>query len=292
MIRIGVDIGGSGIKSGLVDTESGELVSERLRTPTPKGGSPKDVVAALATQIQTLGGEGTVGVGLPCVVQAGTVRTAAHLSKKWLGLDAAALLREGIQREVVVLNDADVAGMAEMRVGVGEGQRGVVLMLTLGTGIGSALFVDGVLVPNLELGHIEVRGKEAELRAAASVRDRRKLSWKAWTRLVNEYLDHVERLVWPDVIMLGGGVTKESEKWVRLLKARAPIRVAELQNRAGIVGAAMAAADHDLAAPARAQEQAARAAAEAAQAEQAAQEPQGEPEQAHGEAPQEPPAEG
>ncbi|MFN8110591.1 MAG: ROK family protein [Thermoleophilia bacterium] len=244
MNTIGVDIGGSGIKSGMVDVVAGILLSDRLRTPTPEGGAPQDVAAEVGKQVQQLGGEGPVGVGLPCVVKGGIVQTAAHLSKDWIGLNAEQLLREATGRPVVIVNDADAAGIAEMRVGAGrDHHRGVVLMLTLGTGIGSALFVDGVMLPNLELGHIEVRGKEGELRAAASVRDRKKLSWADWAERVNEFLDHAERLLWPDLIILGGGVTKNPDKFVPLLKARATITVAELQNSAGIVGAAMAAAD-------------------------------------------------
>lgn len=245
MIRVGVDIGGTGIKSALVDTDTGDLRSDRLRTLTPEAPTPEAVSEVVAEQLGRLGGEGTVGVGLPAVVQHGTVRTAAHLHADWVGVDAAAAFRERLGRDTVVLNDADMAGIAETRLGAGRDTAGVILMLTLGTGIGSAIFVDGTLVPNLELGHIEVHGEEGEDRAAASVRKREDLSWDEWAERLNEYLDHVERLVWPDVIILGGGVTKKTDRFLERLEARAEIRVATLRNNAGIVGAALMAADLD-----------------------------------------------
>lgn len=242
MIAIGVDIGGTGIKSALVDTASGELVSERLRTLTA-GGSPGHIAAALAEQLTRLGSDGPIGIGFPGVVKNGVVFTSAHVDDEWQGMDFRAAMRDAAGRDVVVLNDADAAGLAECRFGAARDVPGVMLMLTLGTGIGSAMFVDGSLVPNLELGHIEVRGKEGELRAAASVRDRKKLSWEEWAERVNEYLDHVTRLVWPDLIVLGGGVTKNADRFLHLLEARAPIEIARLENRAGIVGAAMRAVE-------------------------------------------------
>ncbi|MFN8124454.1 MAG: ROK family protein [Thermoleophilia bacterium] len=242
MIAIGVDIGGTGIKSALVDTVRGELVSERLRTLTA-GGAPGHIAAALAEQLAQLGSDGPIGIGFPGVVKNGVVFTSAHVDDEWQGMDFRAAMREAAGRDVVVLNDADAAALAEARFGVAKDVPGVVLRLTLGTGIGSAMFVDGVLVPNLELGHIEVRGKEGELRAAASVRDRKKLTWEQWAERLNEYLDHVDRLVWPDLIVLGGGVTKNADRFLHLLRARPPIEVARLQNQAGIVGAAMRAAE-------------------------------------------------
>jgi polyphosphate glucokinase len=244
VIAIGVDIGGTGIKSGLVDTAAGRLVSDRLRTLTPEGGAPEDVAAALAAQLATLGGgELPVGIGYPGVVKGGIAFTAAHLHDRWIGADVGAEMRRAVGRDVVILNDADAAAIAEMRFGAGVGQDGVVLVLTLGTGIGSAMFVGGRLVPNLELGHIEVRGKEGEARAAASVRERKKLSWGEWAERLNEYLDRVDRLVWPDLIILGGGVTKNADRFLGLLHARPPLAVAHLQNQAGIVGAAIHAVD-------------------------------------------------
>lgn len=242
MIAVGVDIGGTGIKSGLVDTVAGRLVSDRLRTLT-RGGDPDHVAAALAEQLAQLGGDGPIGVGYPGVIKRGVAYMAAHLEDRWIGMDVAAVMRAAAGREVVVLNDADAAGIAEMRIGAGQGVEGVVLVLTLGTGIVSSLFVDGVLVPNTELGHIEVRGKDGEARAAASVRERKGLSWEQWAERLNEYLDRVDRLVWPDLIILGGGVTKNAMRFMPLLRARPRIAVAHLENRAGIVGAAMCAAD-------------------------------------------------
>lgn len=243
MIRIGVDVGGTGIKAGLVDTDRGELVSERLRVKTPRDGEPEPVIAEIVGLVQQLGGEGTVGVGLPVVNSHGIVMTAANLSEQWVGVAATERLEQALGRRCVVMNDADAAGLAEMRFGVGKGNEGVVLMLTFGTGIGSALFVDGVLVPNLELGHIEVRGKDGERRAAASVRERKNLTWEEWAERVNEYLYRIDRLIWPDLIVMGGGVTKEAARFRHLLDCRPPLRIASLMNTAGIVGAAVRAAD-------------------------------------------------
>ncbi len=254
MIRTGVDIGGSGIKAGLVDTGTGELVSERLRVATPAGRDPAGIAGVVRDLVGQLGGEGTVGLGMPAVVTNGQARTAANIDQSWIGTDAATLFTDATGRSCLVANDADVAGVAEMAHGAGKGRAGVVLLLTLGTGIGSALFVDGRLVPNTELGHIEVRGKEGERRAAASVRDAKHLSWADWAARLDEYIDTVERLVWPDLIILGGGVTKQPDKFVPMLNSRAPIAVARFRNNAGIIGAALlaATADADDAAPPKA----------------------------------------
>lgn len=245
MIRTGVDIGGSGIKAALVDTDAGELVSERLRVATPSKRDPAGIAEVVRGLVAELGGEGTVGLGMPAVITNGRARTAANIDESWIGTDVAALFTEATGRPCLVANDADVAGVAEMAHGAGKGRAGVVLLLTLGTGIGSGLFVDGRLVPNTELGHIEVRGKEGERRAAASVRDTKKLSWADWAARLDEYIDTVERLVWPDLIILGGGVTKEPAKFVPLLDSRAPIVVARFRNSAGIIGAALLAAGAD-----------------------------------------------
>ncbi len=243
MIHLGIDIGGSGIKGALVDTATGTLVTERTRLKTPRGGEPEAVLARVAELAATVGGTGAVGVGLPAVIRAGVVRMAANLGEGWIGVRAVEALEGAIGRRCLVLNDADAAGIAEMRVGAGVGETGVVLLLTFGTGIGSALFVDGHLVPNTEFGHIEVRGKEGEHRAAASVRERRNLTWEEWIPRVNEYLDHIERLVWPDLIIVGGGIAKEAPMWVPHLATRARVTVAALRNNAGIVGAALRAAE-------------------------------------------------
>lgn len=236
---IGVDIGGTGIKAGIVDSRRGVLVGERVRVLTPQPADTASVVAATAELVAGLGADsGPVGIGLPAAIKGGRVAMAANLDQSWVGAEAGQLFTEAIGRPVVMLNDADAAGVAEMRYGAGKGVGGVVLLLTLGTGIGSALFVDGVLVPNLELGHIEIRGRDAEKRASAGARERRGLSWKNWAPLLDEYLDTVERLVWPDLIILGGGISKKPEKFVPYLSTRAPIVPAKLQNQAGIVGAA------------------------------------------------------
>ena len=237
---IGVDIGGSGIKAGVVDSRRGVLIGERVRVPTPQPATPSAVVAAAAALVASLGPtQGPVGVGVPGPIVGGRVLMMANLDASWVGEPALELFTAAIGRPVTVLNDADAAAVAEMRFGAGRGVRGTVLVLTLGTGIGSALFVDGVLVPNLELGHIEIRGKDAERRASAGARERRGLSYEDWAPLLDEYLDAVDRLIWPDLIILGGGISKRSDKFLPLLTARARVVPAALRNEAGIVGAAL-----------------------------------------------------
>ena len=237
---IGVDIGGSGVKAGVVDSRRGVLVGERVRVETPRPAVPEAVVAAAAEVVAALGpSQGPVGIGVPGPIVGGRVMMAANLHDDWVGVPAAELLSAAIGRPVVVLNDADAAGVAEMRFGAGRGVKGVVLLLTLGTGIGAAMFVDGVLVPNLELGHIEIRGKDAERRASAGARERRGLSYAEWAVLLDEYLDRVDQLVWPDLIILGGGISKRADKFIPLLTTRPPVVPAALRNEAGIVGAAL-----------------------------------------------------
>jgi polyphosphate glucokinase len=236
---IGVDIGGSGIKGAVVDSRRGALVGERMRVPTPQPAVPKAVVAATAELVAELGpDEGPVGIGLPSPIVGGVALAAANIDEKWIGVDAVAAFSEAVGRPCVVLNDADAAGLAEMRFGAGKGVAGVVLMLTLGTGIGSALFVDGALVPNLELGHIEIRGKDAERRASAGARERKGLSYSQWAPLLNEYIDRVDALIWPDLVILGGGISKRGDKFIPLLDVRPPVVAATLRNEAGIVGSA------------------------------------------------------
>ncbi len=249
---VGVDIGGSGIKAALVNPRAGALRGERLRVETPRPAEPASVIAATAELVRRLGAdEGPVGIGVPGAIVGGVVMTAANIDPGWIGLDAPAAFTAAIGRPCVVLNDADAAGLAEMRFGAGRGKRGVVLVLTLGTGIGSALFVDGILVPNTELGHIEIRGKDGERRASAGARERRGLSFKRWAPLLNEYLDRVDQLVWPDLIILGGGVSRRADRFLPLLRTRPPLVAARLQNQAGIIGAAHRARE-ELARPARA----------------------------------------
>ena len=237
---IGVDIGGSGIKGATVDSRRGVLTSDRIRVATPQPAKPEAVVSATAALIAELGpDEGPVGVGLPSPIVGGVAMAAANIHKSWIGVNAVEAFSEAVGRPVVVLNDADAAGLAEVRFGAGKGVTGVVLMLTLGTGIGSALFVDGALVPNLELGHIEIRGKDAERRASAGARERKGLSYSQWAPVLNEYLDRIDQLIWPDLVILGGGVSKREDKFLPLLDVRPPGVPATLRNEAGIVGAAM-----------------------------------------------------
>jgi polyphosphate glucokinase len=237
---IGVDIGGSGIKAGVVDSRRGVLVGERLRVATPQPATPEAVVAATAGVVAALGpDQGPIGIGVPGPIVGGVVRMMANLDPSWVGAPAAELFSAAIGRPCTVLNDADAAGVAEMRFGAGKGVMGVVVLLTLGTGIGSALFVDGTLVPNTELGHIEIRGKDAERRASAGARERKGLSYSEWAPILDEYLDRLDRLIWPDLIILGGGISKRSEKFIPLLSARAPVVPAALRNDAGIVGTAL-----------------------------------------------------
>jgi polyphosphate glucokinase len=237
---VGVDIGGSGIKAGVVDARAGRLIGERVRVPTPQPALVEDVLEATAEVVRSLPRDsGPVGIGVPGAIVGGRVMTAANIDASWLGQPAAERFSEAVGRPCVVLNDADAAGLAEVRFGAGRGVRGVVLLLTLGTGIGSALFVDGALVPNTELGHIEVRGKDAELRASAGARERKGLSYARWAPLLDEYLHRIDQLVWPDLVILGGGVSKRADRFIPRLTVRPPVVPAMLRNEAGIVGAAL-----------------------------------------------------
>ncbi|PZS18854.1 MAG: polyphosphate glucokinase, partial [Pseudonocardiales bacterium] len=239
----GVDIGGSGIKGCTVDLRSGSLADERIRQPTPTPATPAAVAEVVAAITSEFGWHGPMGVTLPSVIKRGIALTAAHLDPAWKGLAADELFSEYCRVPVVVLNDADAAGLAEMRFGAGRDQNGVVVLLTFGTGIGSALFVDGELVPNTELGHLQVDGADAEIRAAAAARDDEALSWADWAARVSRYLQVLEDLMWPDLIIAGGGVSKKADKWLSLLECRTPVVAAALRNDAGIVGAAAAAAE-------------------------------------------------
>jgi polyphosphate glucokinase len=239
----GVDIGGSGIKGCTVDLRSGSLDEQRVRLPTPVPATPTAVAELVAAITNEFGWHGPMGVTLPSVLKRGIALTAAHLDPAWKGLAADKLFSEYCRVPVVVLNDADAAGLAEMRFGAGRDHDGVVLLLTFGTGIGSALFVDGELVPNTELGHLQVDGVDAEIRAAAAARDDEELSWADWAARVSRYLQVLEGLMWPDLIIAGGGVSKKADKWFSLLECRTPVVAAALRNDAGIVGAAAAAAE-------------------------------------------------
>src|SRR3954454_4838587 len=242
----GIDIGGSGIKGCPVDLDAGAFAAERIRTPTPTPSTPPAVAAVVAEivrQFGEAGGTGPIGVTFPAVIQHGVARTAANVDKSWIGTDVDSLLQETLGRPVRVVNDADAAGYAEVKFGAAKGVGGTVFMATLGTGIGSALIVDGVLVPNTELGHLEVDGKDAETRAADSVRDAEGLSWPQWAKRLTRYFQAIERLFWPDLIVVGGGVSKKADKFLPLLDLRTPIVPSTLRNDGGIIGAALLAVE-------------------------------------------------
>src|SRR5580704_10722235 len=215
---LGIDIGGTGVKAAPVDTATGKLLADRQKLPTPHPATPDAVAGVVGELVRSFGWTGKAGITFPGVVLSGTIRTAANLDKGWIGIDGANVFGQATGLDVTVLNDADAAGIAEMRFGAGKGQVGVVLMLTLGTGIGSALFIDGILVPNTEFGHIEIRGKDAEKRASELVREEHDMSWGKWAGRVDEYLEHMEALLSPSLIIIGGGISKKSEKFLPLLK--------------------------------------------------------------------------
>ena len=249
-MAIGVDVGGSGIKASAVDVDTGALVGLRHRVATPQPSTPDVVVPVIVRTVRRVLRENKlaatgvpVGVGMPSVVMDGVTKTAANIDPMWVDYDLGRHLRQALKTPVTILNDADAAGLAEMRFGAGAGQPGVVFVLTLGTGLGSGLFNDGVLVPNTELGHMEIRGRDAERRSAAVARTRRGLSWKAWASDLDEHLHAIDRLFSPNLIILGGGVSKNADKFIPRLTVRPPVVPATLRNDAGIVGAAMAAAE-------------------------------------------------
>jgi polyphosphate glucokinase len=239
-LGVGVDVGGSSIKCALIDLETGKFASERFSTPTPAHDSTDELLAALARVVGKVPGEHPVGVAFPSVIIGGTVRTAANLNKAWIGQPLAKLAGARLNRQVVAINDADAAGLAELQYGAARGVPGTVLLLTLGTGIGSALFVDGRLVPNTEFGHLEVRGKEAELRASGRVKVENNLNWDAWAAELNLVLNEMHALLWPDLIVLCGGITEEPEKFMAKLHCDTALCIGALRSEAGIVGAALA----------------------------------------------------
>jgi polyphosphate glucokinase len=241
MTILGIDIGGSGIKGAPVDIAGGALTDERFRVETPHPATPDAVLPVLTEVAAHWKGHHPAGVTFPGVVRHGVIGSAANLHSDWLGLDAATLFSEKLGRAVTVLNDADAAGVAEIAFGAGRNVRGVVLLITFGTGIGTALFVDGTLVPNTELGHLEIAGADAEVHASDRAREEGGLSWEDWAANVERYLQHVERLLSPDLMILGGGVSKKADRFLPYVKVRTPVVPAVLQNNAGIVGAAMAA---------------------------------------------------
>ncbi|HEU5268955.1 MAG TPA: ROK family protein [Jatrophihabitans sp.] len=240
----GIDIGGSGIKGAIVDTRTGQLRTPRVRIATPVPSTPHRVADVVVELVSKANWNGPVGATFPAVIKNGVAQSAANVDESWIGTDVDAVFSKATGLEVTVLNDADAAGLAEVRFGAAKGVPGVVILLTFGTGIGSGLFIDGCLVPNSELGHLELDGHDAESRAAASVKDKQKMSYKQWAKRVQAYMAHVEKLFSPDLFIVGGGVSKDADRWVPQLHLNAPVRPAQLLNNAGIVGAAMAAAEH------------------------------------------------
>lgn len=246
-LAIGLDFGGSGIKGAVVDVLTGQLVGDRLRVPTPRPSVPREVVAVIDGLVQRLvapwdpseGDSFPVGVGIPAAIRDGTTLTAANIDSAWIGFPAEREMARAMHRTVAVGNDADVAGLAEMRFGAGRDQAGLVMMLTIGTGIGSALFIDGHLVPNTELGHLELKGRDAEDRVAESARDRFGLNWRDWAVGFDDYLHALERLFWPDLFIFGGGASKRADNYLPYLTVKTPIAIATFRNNAGIVGGAL-----------------------------------------------------
>ncbi len=237
---LGIDIGGSGIKGALVDVETGEMASERKRLLTPKGAKPADVAEVVSQVVTHFDYQGPVGCGFPAPIRSGVALTAANIDHSWIGMNTDQLFREATGQPVYTLNDADAAGIAEVNFGAGrELPRGVILVITLGTGIGTALFVDGHLLPNTELGHITVRGKDAEQRASDAARQRKDLSWQQYGKRLNEYLHEMYRLFFPGLVIIGGGISKNYEKFFPYLDINTKIVPAQLLNQAGIVGAAV-----------------------------------------------------
>ena len=240
-LGFGIDIGGSGMKAAVVDLDTGALASQRLRIPTPQPATPAAMAEVAAELVRLHGWSAPLGVGFPGVVHHGVVHAAANLDRSWAAVDADRLFTDACGFDVAMVNDADAAGLAEVRWGGARDVAGVVLVLTFGTGIGSGLFVDGILVPNTELGHLELDGRDAESHTAASVREREGLSWAEWTLRVQRYLRHVEMLLSPDLIVIGGGVSKMADRWLPTISIHTPIVAAAMANNAGIVGAALVA---------------------------------------------------
>ncbi|NEN06399.1 ROK family protein [Diaminobutyricibacter tongyongensis] len=238
---IGIDIGGTGIKGGLVDLSTGALISDRVKLPTPSGGKPNDIVETTKTIVAQLAAEdpsAPVGVCFPAIVKRGITMSAANVSKKWIGLHAEELFETGLGRDIHFVNDADAAGYAESQFGAAKDKDGLIILTTLGTGIGSALIYDGVLIPNAELGHLEIDGADAESRASYAAKEREDLSWEQWAKRLQRYYETVEFLFSPDLFIIGGGVSKNYEEFMPLLKLRTPMVPAVYRNNAGILGAA------------------------------------------------------
>ena len=236
---VGVDIGGSGIKGAGVDLDRGEFATERTRVETPEPSTPDHVAQVVKEVLDKVDVDGPVGITLPAVVRAGVVKTAANIDHHWIGVHAVDLFGEATGRSVQVMNDADAAGVAEMQYGIGRDRKGVVILVTLGTGIGSAVFVEGRLVPNTELGHVPLHGDDAEKWAAASVRENEDISWREYAHRLQRYFELLEHLFWPELIVVGGGVSRKADKFLPRIELDTEIVAATLQNEAGIIGAAL-----------------------------------------------------
>jgi polyphosphate glucokinase len=238
---LGIDVGGSGIKGAPVDTETGQLVAERLRIKTPKSAEPEPMAQVVKQIAGFFNWNGPIGIGFPAPIKGGVAMMAANVSPKWIGLNADDLFTQVTGCDCTMINDADAAGLAEIKFGAGHGQPGTVIMVTLGTGIGSAIFYQGVLLPNTEFGHAQLNGMDAEHYASDAARQREDLSWKKYAKRLDLYLKMMERLFWPNLFIVGGGISKESEKYLPLLTVETPVVPAQLRNQAGIIGAALAA---------------------------------------------------
>jgi len=238
----GVDVGGSGIKGGIVDMETGLLIGDRVKLLTPQPATPSAVAKTIAEVVREFGWTGPLGVTYPGVVTHGVVQTAANVDKSWIGTNARDVISAELNgQEVTILNDADAAGLAEARYGAGRDHSGLVVLLTFGTGIGSAVIHNGTLIPNTEFGHLEVGGSEAEQRAASSVKEKNNWTYEKWAKQVSRVLVAIENAIWPDLFIAGGGISRKADRWLPLLENRTPVVAAALENTAGIVGAAMAA---------------------------------------------------
>ena len=238
---LGIDVGGSGIKGAPVDTETGQLLAERIRIKTPKNGEPEPIAEVVNQIAQSFSWKAPIGIGFPAPIKGGVAMMAANVSEKWVGTNADALFTKITGCDCTMINDADAAGVAEMSFGAGRGNYGTVIMITLGTGIGTAIFHRGQLLPNTEFGHLEIDGEDAEFRASDAARQRDDLSWKKYAKRLNKFLGTMERLFWPNLFIIGGGISKESEKFIPLLTIDTHVVPAQLLNEAGIVGAALGA---------------------------------------------------
>ncbi|SDZ02171.1 polyphosphate--glucose phosphotransferase [Herbiconiux ginsengi] len=240
-VAVGIDIGGTGIKGAIVDVTTGELLTDRKKIATPEGGKPDDIAKTVSDLMESLGeipASASVGICFPAVVRHGVTMSAANVSKKWIGFEAEKLFEGVLRRDITFVNDADAAGFAEVHYGAAKGKGGLIIMTTLGTGIGTALIYDGVLIPNAELGHLEIGGVDYETKAAYSAKEREDLSWKKWAERLQTYYSTLERLFSPDLFIVGGGVSKSYEEFIPLLELNTPIIPAALRNNAGILGAA------------------------------------------------------